>query len=77
MMRSVEGVRVYLCQETVDMRKSINGLSILVEAVLSLDPFAPHIFAFCNRKKDKVKVLYWEGNGFGRWYKRFEKHRVY
>jgi transposase len=77
MMRPEEGVRVYVCQSRVDMRKSINGLSALVEGVLSLDPFAPHLFVFCNRHRDKVKVLYWEGNGFVLWYKRFEKHRVY
>lgn len=77
MMRPSEDVRVYLCQEAVDFRKSINGLSILVEGVLSLDPFAPHLFAFCNRRRDKVKILYWEGNGFVLWYKRFEKHRVF
>jgi len=77
MMRPKDEVRVYLCQETVDFRMQINGLSILVESVLSLDPFSPHAFAFCNRKRDKVKVLYWEGNGFVLWYKRFEKHRVY
>ena len=77
MMRPGEAVRVYLCRGPVDMRKSINGLSVLVEGVLSLDPFAPHLFGFCNRRRDKVKVLYWEGNGFVLWYKRFEKQRVY
>lgn len=77
MMRPPEDVRVYVCQSIVDMRKSINGLSALVEGVLALDPFAPHLFVFCNRRRDKVKVLYWERNGFVLWYKRFEKHRVY
>ena len=77
MIRPKDKVRVYLCQGPVDFRKQINGLSILVEAVLSLDPFSPHLFAFCNRRRDKVKVLFWERNGFVLWYKRFEKHRVY
>ena len=57
------------------MRKSINGLSILVEESLSLDPFGPTLFVFCNRKRDKVKILYWERTGFVLWYKRLEKNR--
>ncbi len=73
-MRPSDDVSVYLCREVVDMRKSINGLSILVEAGLSLDPFGPTLFVFCNRKRDKVKILYWERTGFVLWYKRLEKN---
>ncbi|MDH5230257.1 MAG: IS66 family insertion sequence element accessory protein TnpB [Gammaproteobacteria bacterium] len=67
--------RIYLCREFVDMRKSINGLSVLVEAVLQLDPFSSHLFVFCNKKRDKIKMLIWERNGFVLWYKRLEKQR--
>lgn len=74
-MRPGETVAVYLCREAVDMRKSINGLSVLVEQALALDPFEPALFVFCNRKRDKVKILYWERAGFVLWYKRLEKHR--
>ena len=74
-MRPHDAVAVYLCREVVDMRKSINGLSILVEEGLSLDPFGPSLFVFCNRKRDKVKILYWERTGFVLWYKRLEKNR--
>ncbi len=74
-MRPHDEVAVYLCREVVDMRKSINGLSILVEEGLSLDPFGPTLFVFCNRKRDKVKILYWERTGFVLWYKRLEKNR--
>jgi len=74
-MRPGDEVAVYLCREVVDMRKSINGLSILVEEGLSLDPFGPTLFVFCNRKRDKVKILYWERTGFVLWYKRLEKNR--
>lgn len=74
-MRPGDEVPVYLCREAVDMRKSINGLSVLVEEGLSLDPFEAALFVFCNRKRDKVKVLYWERTGFVLWYKRLEKHR--
>ena len=63
-MRPGEKVEVYVCRELVDMRKSINGLSILVEETLGLNPFGPELFVFCNRKRDKVKILYWERSGF-------------
>ena len=75
MMRPLDDVQVYLCRDVVDMRKSINGLSLLVEQTLALDPFSPQLFAFCNRKRDKVKILYWERSGFVLWYKRLEKDR--
>jgi transposase len=74
-IRPGDDIEVYLCRDVVDMRKSINGLSILVEEALGLDPFAPRLFVFCNRKRDKVKILYWERTGFVLWYKRLEKHR--
>jgi transposase len=63
MMRPGDDVDVYLCRECVDMRKSINGLSVLVEQTLGLDPFSPQLFAFCNRKRDKIKILYWGAPG--------------
>jgi len=74
-MRPAEAVAVYLCRKAVDMRKSINGLSVMVEQELALDPFEPALFVFCNRKRDKVKILYWERAGFVLWYKRLEKQR--
>ena len=74
-MRPTENVEVLLCREVVDFRKSINGLSVLVEEHLQLDPFGPQLFVFCNRRRDKLKILYWERNGFVLWYKRLEKQR--
>ena len=74
-MRPAKSVAVYLCREVVDMRKSINGLWILVEEGLGLDPFAERLYVFANRKRDKVKILYWERSGFVVWYKRLEKAR--
>jgi transposase len=75
MIRPAEEVQVYLCRQVVDMRKSINGLSILVEETLQLDPFSKQLFVFCNRKRDKLKILFWERNGFVLWYKRLERDR--
>lgn len=65
---------VYLCVKPVDFRKSIGGLSVLVEQELLLNPFEPALFVFINRRRDKIKILYWEKNGFCLWYKRLEKH---
>ena len=66
---------VFLCRGVVDFRKGINGLAILVEELLSLDPFSEQLFVFCNRRRDQVRILYWERNGFCLWQKRLEKAR--
>ncbi|MEN8176036.1 MAG: IS66 family insertion sequence element accessory protein TnpB [Pseudomonadota bacterium] len=66
---------VYLCREPVDFRKGINGLTILVEAQLALSPFSEQLFVFTNRRRDRVKILYWEKSGFCLWQKRLEKER--
>jgi transposase len=67
--------RVYIAPGVTDMRKSINGLSLLVADQLELNPLSGHLFAFCNRKRDMVKILYWDRNGFCLWHKRLEKDR--
>ena len=67
--------KVYLAIGVTDMRKSINGLSILVADFLDLDPLSGSLFAFCNKKRDMLKVLWWERNGFCLWHKRLEKDR--
>ncbi len=68
------GMKVYLALGHTDMRKAINGLSILVEQ-LDLDPFSGHLFVFCNRSRKIIKILYWDRNGFCLWQKRLEKQR--
>jgi transposase len=68
-------VPVYLHRQPVDFRKSINGLSALVEQAMGLSPFTPGLFVFCCRRRDKVKVLYWDRTGFCLWYKRLEQDR--
>lgn len=69
------GLKVYLALGHTDMRKSVNGLSILVSEVLEQDPFSGHMFVFCNRRRNILKILYWDRNGFCLWYKRLEKER--
>ena len=65
--------KVYLALGATDMRKSINGLSILVQDDLNMDPFSGSLFVFCNRRRTIVKVLYWDKSGFCVWMKRLEK----
>ncbi len=67
--------QAYLYTGVVDMRKSIDGLAALVENNLELDPMQDALFVFCNRGHDKIKILYWERNGFVLWYKRLEKQK--
>lgn len=68
-------ITVYLHIAPVDFRKSINGLSVIVDDVMGLSPFDAAVFVFCNRRRDKLKVLYWDNTGFALWYKRLEKDK--
>jgi transposase len=65
--------KVYLACGRTDMRKSINGLAALVEGHFHLDPLADALFVFCNRNRDRIKILEWDGDGFWLYFKRLEK----
>lgn len=67
--------RVFLACAPTDMRKSFHGLLSLTEAVLQQDPTSGHLFVFLNRRRDLMKVLYWENSGYAIWYKRLEQGR--
>ncbi len=67
--------QVYLVTGFTDMRKSINGLSIIVSDTLSLDPLSQAWFVFCNKQRDKLKILFWDTNGFWLYYRRLEQGR--
>ena len=64
---------IYLYRDPVDFRKAIDGLALMVEQEMDLSPFDAAVFVFCNKGRDKVKVLYWDKTGFCLWYKRLEK----
>jgi transposase len=75
MFRLDDSLKVYLYREPIDFRLSINGLSLLVEQSLGLDPFAACVYVFSNRRCNRVKLLGWERNGFWLLLKRLEGDR--
>jgi transposase len=75
MFRFDARLAVYVHREAVDFRKNINGLAALVEQALGFDPFAAALFVFGNRRRDRVKILVWERNGFWLLMKRLEAER--
>src|SRR2546430_11481281 len=78
MLRPDRGIeRVYLHRAPVDMRKQIDGLAILARDVIQQDPLQGAMFAFINARRNKLKILVWERNGFILWYKRLERHRFH
>ena len=70
-------VPIYMHRTPVDFRKSINGLSLMVSEQLAHDPFNGNVFVFCNRARDKLKILYWERNGFWLYYRRLDKGKFH
>ena len=71
----IQPSQIFLCRDFVDFRKSINGLSQIVEEELEFASMSGALFIFCNKAKDKLKILYWDKTGFALWYKRLEKDR--
>ena len=64
---------IYLHREYVDFRKAVNGLCAIVESDLLMNPYAGSLYVFCNRGRDKLKILHWDRTGFVLWYKRLEQ----
>ena len=75
MLVDLQNKRVFVKPGKTDFRKSINGLSAIVEEHMKLDPFSGYYFVFCNKRRDRMKILYWDRTGFCLWYKRLEQER--
>jgi transposase len=73
MIHPPASVRVYLCLSPCDMRRSFDGLHALVRDHLQLDAFAGHLYLFLNKRRDRLKILYWDRDGFAIWAKRLEE----
>jgi transposase len=75
MFRLSADVQVYLHREPIDFRAGINSLAVLVQETMELDPFAPAVFAFCNRRHDRMKLLFFDRSGFVMVLKRLTEDR--
>lgn len=75
MFRLAAELTVYLHRDAIDFRIGINGLATLVEQSMQLDPFGRAVYAFCNRRRDRIKLLLYERSGFWMLMKRLEEDR--
>lgn len=68
-------VRVFVALQPADLRRGFDGLAALAEEVLRRDPLSGHLFVFWNRRRDRVKILFWDRGGYVLWCKRLERGR--
>lgn len=73
MLSLAADTRIFIASGPTDMRKGFDGLCGLVTGVLEKDPLSGQLFLFVNRRRDKMKILYWDGDGLAIWYRRLEK----
>ena len=69
-------LKIWLSNQPIDMRKGIDGLCFLIVDAFNLTPSSGELFLFYNRQFNKLKILYWDKNGFCLWYKRLEKTKL-
>ena len=75
MFVDIGAVTIYVRPGVTDMRKAINGLSVIASEQMEADPLSGSLFLFCNRYRRILKCLYWDRNGFCLWHKRLERDR--
>jgi transposase len=73
MIGLASGLKVFVCTQPADMRRSFDGLGGMVVSIIEKDPMSGHLFVFRNRNRDRLKILYWDRDGLAIWYKRLEK----
>lgn len=73
MLSIATGTRIFLAAGATDMRKGFDALQGVVSSQLQKDPLSGHLFLFVNRRRDKLKILYWDGDGLAIWYRRLEQ----
>lgn len=73
MLNIAADTRIFVTLGATDMRKGFDGLSGIIHGTLEQDPLSGHLFLFVNRRRDKLKILYWDGDGLAIWYRRLEQ----
>lgn len=73
MLSIATSTRIFVAASATDMRKGFDGLQGIVSGVLEQDPLSGHLFLFVNRRRDRLKILYWDGDGLAIWYRRLEQ----
>jgi len=74
-LNNIPAENVYIACGYTDMRRSIDGLAAMVQQVFKLDPCSRNLYIFCGKRSDRIKAIFWEGDGFALIYKRLERGR--
>ena len=66
-------VKIFVCTHPTDMRRSFDGLAMMATTIIKENPFSGHLFVFINRRRDRLKILWWQGDGMAIFYRRLEE----